>query len=125
MRKKWPLGNYGLGWVLLALFLASWAMQTWTGWRQFEAEQVALQQPAEVFGADGYVWGWAQATFENWQSEFLQLLAMAVFTAILIYKGSAESRDSDDEMLERLDRIERRLSELSPTQTPPARAPRE
>jgi len=109
MRKRYPLGNYGLGWVLLTLFLVSWGLQTWTGWREFEAEQAEHQQAAEVFGDGGYVWAWAQATFENWQSEFLQLLAMAVFTAFLIYKGSAESRESDDEMLERLERIERRL----------------
>ena len=118
MRKKWPLGNYGLGWVLLALFLASWAMQTWTGWRQFEAEQAEHQQSAEFFGAGGYVWDWAQASFENWQSEFLQLLAMAVFTATLIFKGSAESRESNDEMLERLDRIERRLDDITPETSP-------
>ncbi len=112
MRKRYPLGNYGLGWVLLALFLSTWALQTWTGWREFESEQAQHQQAAEVFGDDGYVWAWAQATFENWQSEFLQLLAMAVFTSFLIYKGSAESRDSDDEMQEQLDRIERRLANL-------------
>jgi hypothetical protein len=113
MRKKYPLGNYGLGWVLLALFLVSWALQTWTGWREFEAEQASHQQSAEVFGDDGYVWAWAQATFENWQSEFLQLLAMAVLTAFLIYKGSGESRDSDDEMQEQLARIERKLNSLT------------
>ena len=56
MRKRYPLGNYGLGWVLLALFLVSWGIQTWTGWREFEAEQLEHQQAAEVFGDDGYVW---------------------------------------------------------------------
>ena len=113
MKKRYPLGNYGLGWVLLTLFLVSWALQTWTGWRKFEAEQAAQQQSAEIFGADGYVWDWAQATFENWQSEFLQLLAMAVFTSFLIYKGSAESRETEDETLDRLERIERRLDSLA------------
>ncbi len=67
-----------------------------------------------MFGQDGYVWNWGEATFENWQSEFLQLLTMAVLTSFLIYKGSAESRDSDDEMQETLARIERRLDELDP-----------
>jgi hypothetical protein len=107
------------------LFLLSWGLQTWTGWRKFEAEQAENQQSAEVFGADGYFWDWAQATFENWQSEFLQLLAMVVFTSFLIYKGSAESRDTDDETLERLDRIERLLDELAPNPLPGERAPRE
>jgi len=37
---------------------------------------------------------------------------MAVLTSFLIYKGSAESRDSDDEMQAALERIERRLDAL-------------
>ena len=111
---KRPLGNYGLAWVLLALFLVSWVMQTWMGWQEFFAEQNEHGQSAQVFGQDGYIWTWGQATFENWQSEFLQLLSMAVLTSFLIFKGSAESRDSDDETKETLARIERRLDDLGP-----------
>ena len=110
--KRYPLGNYGLAWVLLTLFLVSWVLQTWTGWREFEAEQREHQQSAQVFGDDGYVWTWAEATFENWQSEFLQLLTMVTLTSLLIFKGSAESKDSDDEMQAALSRIEHRLEEL-------------
>ncbi len=90
-------------------------LQTWTGGREFqaEAEQEEHQQSAEVFGDDGYVWNWGRSTFENWQSEFLQLLAMATLTSFLIFKGSAESRDSDDETKETLARLERRLEELA------------
>ena len=66
--------DYSLSIVLAALFLVSWALQTWTGWVEFVAEQQAHGQVAEAFGPGGYVWAWAQATFENWQSEFLQLL---------------------------------------------------
>jgi hypothetical protein len=36
------------------------------------------------------------ALFENWESEFLQMAAYVVFTAILFQRGSAESRDPDD-----------------------------
>src|SRR5215213_6612207 len=105
--------DYGLGWILLALFLASWVLQTWTGWREFQAEQAEHQQPAEVFGSDGYVWNWAEATFENWQSEFLQLFAMVTLTSFLIFRGSPESKDGDEEMKEALSRIEQRLNELT------------
>jgi hypothetical protein len=110
--EKRPLGTYGLGWVLLALFLTSWVLQTWTGWREFEAEQAQHQQAAEVFGDDGYIWNWGRATFENWQSEFLQLLTFVALTSFLIFKGSPESRDSDDEMKAMLERIERRLEAM-------------
>jgi hypothetical protein len=51
-------------------------------------------------------------SFENWQSEFLQLLAFVVFTSFLIFKGSPESRDGQDEMVAALERIERRLAEI-------------
>ena len=113
MEKKWPLGKYGLAWVLLALFLSSWAVQTWTGWREFKAEQAEHQQTAQVFGDDGYVWNWAEATFENWQSEFLQLLSMVVLTAYLVYRGSPESKDGQEEMQAAIERIERRLAEMT------------
>ena len=98
--------------MLLALFLVSWALQTWTGWREYQSEQQEHQQQAEVFGSDGYIWKWSEATFENWQSEFLQLLTMVTLTSFLVFKGSAESKDSDEEMQEALDRIEQRLDIL-------------
>ena len=107
-----PLGKYGLAWVLLTHFLVSWVVQTWTGWLEFQAEQKEHQQAAEVFGPEGYAWNWARATFENWQSEFLHLLTMVTLSSLLIFKGSAESRDGDDEMKEQLERIERSLEDL-------------
>lgn len=36
-----------------------------------------------------------EATMENWESEFLQMFAFALATALLFQKGSAESRDPD------------------------------
>jgi hypothetical protein len=110
MNRLWR--DYGLGWVLLALFLGSWAVQTWTGWREFQSEQRSHQESAQVFGADGYIWRWGEATFENWQSEFLQLLAFVTLTSFLLFRNSPESRDGDDEVKEKLNRIERRLEEL-------------
>jgi hypothetical protein len=104
--------DYSLSLVLAALFLVSWGLQTWTGWVEFVAEQQALGQTADVFGAGGYVWSWGQATFENWQSEFLQLLAFVVLTTYLIHRGSHESKDTDEAMQAQLDRIERRLAAL-------------
>jgi hypothetical protein len=105
--------NYGLSLVLAALFLVSWGMQTWTGWMKFQDEQKSHGQTAQVFGSGGYVWEWGEATFENWQSEFLQLLSFVVLTSFLIHKGSHESKDSDEEMQSQLNRIERKLSEMS------------
>jgi hypothetical protein len=94
---------------LTVLFATSWALQTWTGWREFSAEQREIGATPEWMGDDGYVWSWAAATFENWQSEFLQLLTFVVLTTYLVHRGSHESRDTDDEMKRQLDRIEERL----------------
>jgi hypothetical protein len=81
MRRLWR--EYSLSLVLAALFLSSWAAQTSFGWFEFAAEQKSLGEVAHVFGVDGYVSSWARATFENWQSEFLQLLTFVALSAML------------------------------------------
>jgi len=110
VRRLWR--DYSLSIVLAVLFLASWFVQTISGWFEFVSDQNAHGQAAQAFGADGYIWAWAQATFENWQSEFLQLFTFVVLTTFLIHRESHESRDSNDEMQAQLDRIETRLNEL-------------
>lgn len=110
MKRLWR--DYSLSIVLLTLFLVSWGIQTWTGWREFVGEELRMGEVPVVFGPTGYVWSWAQATFENWQSEFLQLLAMAILTSFLIHKGSAESRDGQDEMMERIIAIQHNVEVL-------------
>ena len=103
------LRNYSLSIVLLALFIGSWIIQTVTGWIEFRAQQAAHHEAAQLFGANGYIYPWAKATFENWQSEFLQLLTFVVLTSFLIHKGSHESKDSDERLKQAVDRIERSL----------------
>jgi hypothetical protein len=106
------LRNYGLSLVLLGLFLGSWIAHALTGWVAFAADQQSHGQVAQLWGPDGYIWEWLDSTFENWQSEFLQLFTMVVLTAFLIHKGSHESRDSETEMQVALARIEEQLEEL-------------
>lgn len=120
LRRLWR--DYNLSLVLLAAFLVSWVLQAWTGWRKFSAEQLQHQQAPSVFGNDGYVWEFLAATFENWQSEFLQLLAMVVLTSFLIHRGSAESKDSNDRMEAKLDAMQEQLDRLAGDN--PARPPR-
>jgi Domain of unknown function (DUF6766) len=100
-RRGW-LHDHLLTIVLGALFLASWV-------GQFIAQAVEAGNNAREHGQ---TFSWAQfwpeflsATFENWQSEFLQLLTFVALTAHLIHRNSAESPDGDDEtraMLEEL-----------------------
>ncbi len=119
MKRLWT--NYNLSIVLAVLFLASWAVQTWTGWVHFRAEEAAHGQIPQFFGSSGYVWEWAAATFENWQSEFLQLLTFVVLTSFLIHKGSHESKDTDDEMMAVLRRMEHRLEALESSSPSPTK----
>jgi hypothetical protein len=51
----------------------------------------------------------SQSTLENWQSEFLQLFSFTVMTALLIHKGSAGSKDTDEAIQQSLKRIEEEL----------------
>ena len=104
--------NYGLSITLAAAFLFSWGLQTWMGWTEFKAEQEEHGQQAEPFGESGYVWRWGQATFENWQSEFLQLFTFVVLTTFLVHLKSHESPDTDYDTEAALRRIEAQLQEL-------------
>lgn len=110
MQKFWQ--NYSLSIVLAILFVFSWGIQTWTGWEKFCGEQLQNGQAPQIFGSGGYVWEWGAATFENWQSEFLQLLTFVFLTSFLIHKGSHESKDNDEEVNRLLLDIRRRVQNL-------------
>jgi uncharacterized protein DUF6766 len=103
------LRNYSLSIVLAVLFFVSWLLQSTTGWVEFVGNQQAHGEAAELFGQSGYFWSWMQATFENWQSEFLQLFTMVVLVSFLIHKGSQESKDADTELKAMLEDVEERL----------------
>ena len=107
MRRIWR--DYALSITLATLFLTSWALQTWTGWNEFVAEQQALGQTAEAFGPSGYIWRWGESTFENWQSEFLQVFVFIVLTTFLVHRKSHESPDTDYDTEAALRRIEARI----------------
>ena len=106
------LHDYALSLSLALFFTLSWALQTWTGWIEFVAERQRDGEVPEMFGPAGYVWPWAQATFENWQSEFLQVFVFIVLTAFLVHRHSHESPDTDYETEAALRRIEARLADL-------------
>ena len=110
MRRIWR--EYGLSLTLAALFLVSWALQTWTGWVDHVSRQASHGDAPEAFGPDGYIWPWAQATFENWQSEFLQVFVFIVLTTFLVHRKSHESPDTDYDTQAALRRIEARLEAM-------------
>jgi hypothetical protein len=107
VRRVWP--NFGLSITFCALFLVSWLAQAAAEWGTYRSDQQLHGEPVSV---SGYLVEFGQSTLENWQSEFLQLFSFVVLSAILIHRGSAESKDTDNRMEEALKRIEKRLDEL-------------
>ena len=103
-KRTWK--NFGLSIAFCALFLVSWAAQGVAEWQVFTDDQREHHQPVT---AGDFASEFAQSTLENWQSEFLQLFSFVVMSALLIHRGSAESKDSDDRMEEALSRIEDKL----------------
>jgi hypothetical protein len=97
--------EYGLSIVLGVFFIASWLVQSVAGWVEFASEQQQLGAAATLLGSDGYIFPWLQSTFENWQSEFLQLFAFVVLTTFLIHRHSHESRDGQDKMQKNIEAI--------------------
>lgn len=98
--------NFGLSLGFCLLFLISWVGHGIAEWQVFTDQQREHnQQPA----VGDFVAHFSQSTLENWQSEFLQLFSFTVMAAVLIHKGSAESRDSDDLIQQSLKRIEDKL----------------
>jgi Na+/phosphate symporter len=110
VRKIWS--NFGLSIALATLFFVTWIAHAIVQWPVFAHEQREHGEPAQV---DEYFLDFSRATLENWQSEFLQLFSFVVLAALLIHRGSAESKDGDERMEASLKRIEKRLDELSPS----------
>ena len=88
--------NNGLTIVLMTLFLVSILGQWIAGWQVENEELLRHGEEALSLGAYTIDPSFLSSVFENWESEFLQMSAYVVLTAILIQRGSAESRDPDD-----------------------------
>ncbi len=94
--------NYGFFWVTAALFLISLSGHWVFGWYAYVNEQQAHTQPIETAS---YTIEMLRDTFENWQSEFLQLIWQVAGLAILLHVGSPQSKEGDDRMEAKIDAI--------------------
>ncbi|GGD90376.1 hypothetical protein GCM10011515_07460 [Tsuneonella deserti] len=96
------LGKYSYAWLTLAFFLVSLALHWYFGWQAFvddshtHGETPKLAEYLHEMGRD---------TFENWQSEFLQLLWQVVGLAYFLYIGSPSSKEGDDRMEAKIDAL--------------------
>lgn len=89
--KRW-IRNNSLGLVMVSLFIVLIIGQSLVGYRNYNNEQQEHQKPTisfiEYLGNGDFI----EATFENWESEFLQMFAYVILTVFLFQKGSAESK---------------------------------
>jgi hypothetical protein len=104
LTKTWS--NFGLSITFCILFFVTWAGQGVAQWQEFTDEARTHNEKVE---RGDFVAAFSKSTLENWQSEFLQLFSFVVLSALLIHKGSAESKDSDEEIQAALKRIEKEL----------------
>jgi hypothetical protein len=89
--RLWLLSN-SLLLVMGTIWLASWFGQSVTGWSVYNAEQI--QHKETTVGWVGYL-GTAdfwEATLQNWQSEFLAVGSMVIFSVYLRQRGSSQSK---------------------------------
>jgi Domain of unknown function (DUF6766) len=89
--RKWAK-EHGLLLANVGLFLAFFGGMILTGASNYSEDQLAHGQPAvtvaEYLGTGAFV----EATFENWESEFLQMGMYVILTVFLFQKGSSESK---------------------------------
>jgi hypothetical protein len=103
-KPSWPVA-YSFTLVTGLLFLASWALQFYFQAAAYAADADAHEQG--VFWSE-FLAEFFAATFENWQSEFLQLMWQAAGLALFYHWGSSQSREGDARLEAKLDRLLRR-----------------
>ena len=89
------LRDNGLSITMFGLFLIFFVGQSIAGYKADNSDNEQHRQPPESYGEYLTSGAFVEATFENWESEFLQMGAYVVLTALLIQKGSPESKNPD------------------------------
>lgn len=96
------LKRYAYAWITLAFFVVSFGLHWLFGWFAFAEEARTHGQSAQL-GA--WLVEMGRDTFENWQSEFLQLLWQVVGLAYFLYVGSPSSKENDDRVEAKIDAL--------------------
>jgi hypothetical protein len=91
------LRENSLGLAVVGVFLVIWLVgQTTAGYRTYNAERRIDGDATVSFVSYLGTSHFGEATFENWESEFLQMGMYVVLTVKLRQKGSAESKPLDE-----------------------------
>jgi hypothetical protein len=89
------LRDQGLAIAMFAIFAVTLIGLGLAGWADHNQEQADHGRP--TVSLSGYLVSpaFGEAVFENWESEFLQMGAYVLLTALLLSRGSSESKDPD------------------------------
>jgi hypothetical protein len=87
------LRNTSLSWFFGLIFLASLVGQSFAGWQQLNAQQVADSLDTVTWSSYVMSSDFAVDVAENWQSEFLQFWLYLTGTVWLLQMGSPESKE--------------------------------
>ncbi|MBL4675362.1 MAG: hypothetical protein JKY70_04030 [Mucilaginibacter sp.] len=96
MKKTGFVYRNGLSLVFLLLFLITLVAQALTGWKEHNQELQDENATALAFSAYLSTGHFISSTFENFQSEFLQMALYVILTIGLRQQGSAESKKLDE-----------------------------
>ena len=94
--------RYSYAWITAGFFLISMLGHWIFGWYSFVDEAQEHGTTPEV---NAYLMEMGRDTFENWQSEFLQLLWQVVGLAYFLYVGSPSSKENDDRLEAKIDEL--------------------
>lgn len=89
------LRQNALSLAMFVLFIIPLVGQSFTGELVYNQEQRDHGEPEVSYSGYLKTGHFVEAVFENWESEFLQMAMYVVLTAMLIQKGSAESKKGD------------------------------
>ncbi len=81
--------------ALLSCFLIMWFGQAFTGWHEYNKELEETGSLSVSFWEYLSTGHFLSTTFENWESEFFQMIVYVLFTIHLRQQGSAESKALD------------------------------
>jgi len=91
------LRNNGLSISFLLLFFGALIGQIIFGFEEHNKELIEQGSTAITLSSYLISGHFIQSTFENWESEFLQMALFVVLTIFLMQRGSSESKDLDKE----------------------------
>jgi O-antigen ligase len=83
--------------VFLILFVFSLIGQFYTGWKEHNNELKDDKYAPISISAYATTGHFISSTFENWESEFLQMALFVILTRTLRQKGSSESKKLEEE----------------------------